>query len=316
MKKLDQATISEFANEQDISQLTSSYNQIYEIIESAIETVASKNKLLIPLDKVELYPINSFANSSNTTVSELDFLLTIESPQLELNSQSLILSKWQKFKKDFSMAWRNRNTKRNKKKKRKLQKHNIGENYYENVPYNIMRVKSDIFEEIVNNVSNLTIVANKQNYLRIVANQEFGLTFNLYIAIKSDNLIKFWIPQRNEFNILNLKELGEFVSKKTSIIGANYLASFRIFNNLYYYIYKTQPPMLLIEYILSCIPDTLFKNNNQFDSFCQVINYLINNKGVLIDNNEFLETYAKTDYYKNTLKTQTIQFIKNLSKVL
>ena len=316
MKKIDGATIEEFSKEQDLTFISDAYNQIFELIRSATESVASRNLVIVPLNSIKIEPINSFSNSSNTTSSELDILITIESPQLELNSQTLILSKWKKFSSDISNAWKNRkkSKKRRKKKKRALQ--TPVEDYAEELPYNIVRFKNDLFEEIVARLSSLSIITNTASKIKVVANQELGVSFNVYTAIKSSNKLKFWNKPKNDFNVYNLDLLNEKITQKTGEIGGNFLKIFRIFNNFYYHIYKKQPQLCFIENIMLALPNTLFNARSANDCFCQIINYINNTKTLYLFKSSKIDEYVLNKEIRVQFISQTTGFIKSIVKIL
>ncbi len=315
MKKLDTQSVLDFANEQDVTQIGSSYSTLLSILNSAMEQVSSRNMMLVPLNEVYITPINSFSNASNTTVSELDVLVSINSTQLEHNSYGLILTKWQKFTKDIKTAWKNRNKKKKKKKKKREVKQQAV-NYYDQLPYNIMRLKNDLFEEIVNRMTNLSIVYNQAYKISVVANQELGFVFNVYTGIKSGESTKIWNMGANSFDVYNFNKMQNFIMQKTAIVGPNFLKVFRIFNNLYYYIYKKQPTIGLIESIMMSIPEKLFAQTTIENCFCSIINYINNVKGYLLFKNSHIDEFVTTKNQQTQLKTQTVNFIKQICKVL
>lgn len=119
MKKIDASSVLEFSKAQDVTQIAASYSVLTDILTDSMQQISATNMSIIPLDSIEINPINSFSNASNTQVSELDMMISINSPQLELNSYKLVLSKWQKFNKNLKDAWANRNSKKKKKKEKK-----------------------------------------------------------------------------------------------------------------------------------------------------------------------------------------------------
>ena len=102
MKKIDASSVLEFSKAQDVTQIAASYSVLTDILTDSMQQISATNMSIIPLDSIEINPINSFSNASNTQVSELDMMISINSPQLELNSYKLVLSKWQKFNKNLT----------------------------------------------------------------------------------------------------------------------------------------------------------------------------------------------------------------------
>lgn len=315
MKKIDTLSVLEFSKPQDVTQIATSYSILSDILTDSMQKISATNMSIIPLDSIEINPINSFANASNTQVSELDMLISINSPQLELNSYKLVLSKWQKFNKNLKDAWANRNSKKKKKKKKRAVQQASKHQYYDDLPYNIMRLKNDLFDEIVRHMSNLSIIYNQPYKIKVVANQELGITFNIYVAIKVGETTKIWNPALNDFDTYNLTNLQNEVSEKTKKLGPNFLDVFRIFNNLYFYINKKQPPMGLIESVMFSIPESLFSGTIE-DCFCSIINYLNNIKAVTMFNEAKLENYVVGKNLQGQTKTQLVAFIKSICKVL
>ena len=315
MKKIDTLSVLEFSKVQDVTQIAASYSTLSDILTDSMQKISATNMSIIPLDSIEINPINSFSNSSNTQVSELDMLVSINSPQLELNSYKLVLSKWQKFNKNLKDAWANRNSRKKKKKKKRAVQQSAKHQYYDDLPYNIMRLKNDLFEEIVRHMSNLSIIYNQPNKIKVVANQELGITFNIYVAIKVGAKTKIWNPALNDFDTFNLDALQNKVSEKTKKLGPNFLDVFRIFNNLYYYINKRQPPIGLIESVMFSIPENLFCGTIE-DCFCSIINYLNNIKAVTMFNEAKIENYVVGKNLQGQIRTQIIGFVKSICKVL
>lgn len=315
MKKIDTSSVMEFSKMQDVTQIAASYSILSDILTDSMQNISATNITIIPLESVEINPINSFSNSTNTPVSELDMMVSINSPQLELNSYKLVLSKWQKFNKNLKDAWANRNTKKKKKKKKRAIQQSTKHQYYDDLPYNIMRLKNDLFDEIVRHMSNLSIIYNQPYKIKVVANQELGITFNIYVGIKVGETTKIWNPALNDFDVYNLKNLQNKVSEKTKKLGPNFLEIFRIFNNLYYYINKRQPIIGLIESIMFSIPENLFNGSSE-DCFCSIINYLNNIKAVAMFKESKIENYIIGKNLQGQTRTQIIGFIKSICKVL
>ena len=315
MKKIDTSSVMEFSKMQDVTQIAASYSILSDILTDSMQNISATNITIIPLESVEINPINSFSNSTNTPVSELDMMVSINSPQLELNSYKLVLSKWQKFNKNLKDAWANRNTKKKKKKKKRAIQQSTKHQYYDDLPYNIMRLKNDLFDEIVRHMSNLSIIYNQPYKIKVVANQELGITFNIYVGIKVGETTKIWNPALNDFDVYNLKNLQNKVSEKTKKLGPNFLEIFRIFNNLYYYINKRQPPIGLIESIMFSIPENLFNGSSE-DCFCSIINYLNNIKAVVMFKESKIENYIIGKNLQGQTRTQIVGFIKSICKVL
>ncbi|MGN1162840.1 MAG: hypothetical protein ACI4T2_02870 [Christensenellales bacterium] len=316
MKKLDIVSVLEFSQAQDVTQIAASYFVLLEILNSSMQNISATNLSIVPFDSIKIHPINSFANSSNTPVSELDMMISINSPQLELNSNKLILSKWQKFNKTIKDAWANRNVKKKKKKRKRTVQQAAKHQYFDDLPYNVMRLKNDLFEEIVRHMSNLSIIYNQPYKIKVVANQELGLTFNVYTAIKVGESTKIWNPGLNDFDAYNLQILQNRVDEKTKKLGQNFLKIFRIFNNLYFYINKKQPPIALIESVMFSIPDNLFEGNSIEDCFCSIINYLNNIKAVTMFKESKIEEYIIGKNLQGQTKTQIVGFVKSVCKVL
>lgn len=315
MKKLDIDSVLEFAKAQDVTQIATSYSFLCNVLNESMQQISATNLSIIPYESVSIFPINSYSNSSNTQVSELDMMISINSPQLELNSYKLVLSKWQKLNKDVKNAWANRNKKKKRKKKKRQLQTATKHEYYDDLPYNIMRVKNDLFEEIARRMSNLSIIYNQPYKIKVVANQELGLVYNVYLSIQVGDLTKIWNPALNDFDVYDLKKLQNRIGEKSKKIGPNFLNVFRIFNNLYYVTNKRQPPIAMIESVMFSIPEELFEGN-QNDCFCSVINYICNIKAVTMFKNANIEDFVRTKNNQGQIKSQIVSFIKSVGKIL
>ena len=178
-----------------------------------------------------------------------------------------------------------------------------------------MRLKNDLFDEIVRHMSNLSIIYNQPYKIKVVANQELGITFNIYVGIMVGETTKIWNPALNDFDIYKLKNLQNEVSEKTKKLGSNFLDIFRIFNNLYFYVYKRQPPIGLVESVMFSIPENLFSGTID-DCFCSIINYLNNIKAVTMFNEAKIENYMLGKNLQGQTRTQIVGFVKSICKVL
>ena len=105
------------------------------------------------------------------------------------------------------------------------------------------------------------------------------------------------------------------MSEKTKKLGSNFLDIFRIFNNLYFYVYKRQPPIGLIESVMFSIPENLFSGTID-DCFCSIINYLNNIKAVTMFNEAKIENYMLGKNLQGQTRTQIVGFVKSICKVL
>ncbi|MEG1500103.1 MAG: hypothetical protein RR400_03455 [Clostridia bacterium] len=307
MKKININLLKEFSEEQSIEIVSQSFDIFNDIINCSIENLSLKNSL-IQADRVKPFIVGAFQNACNTPVSEFNILVPIFSPQIEANSTFLILNKFEMFKNKAKFLWENRKKKRKKNKKKESAK--SLKDMVEK-PYNLSDFKEDLTDEIAKQVTSLTVLNNRSDSIQIISNVEFGINYNVFVALSSDGKYKFWNGPKNDFDIIDIDNSMKIIKDLQEECGANVVKFGRILNNLYHQIYKKEPGLLVIENILASCPKKLYVAKDVESLVIQIFNYFFNFNSTFKKDNNYL---CQIENIKIELNEQSNNFIKMIKK--
>ena len=332
-KILDKSIIKDFANKIDNFEAKRVFYLMAEYIDE-ISNKLSQNNNIINEQNIELFEAGDLYFNSLTINSELDFFLSIKSPQIEMNSTNIMGNKFNILLNKIKHAWQNRRKKNNKfdkRKQKKLNKKNsmITEKDLLNQKekqYSLYDLKNDFFNELTFKLTNMTILYNTPSNIKIFSKDEFKYKINIYPVIKRESYFKIWDNNKHKLmkvDILNAKQMLEekakLISKQNSINKNSsediLFEIIRIFKNLYFNFYKTYDYQFIESLIYYC-PNSLFTNNDDndfvYNVFLKVLNYLnhynlINQKALINSDNTISQQYNISNYKI----TNFINLIKN-----
>lgn len=330
---IDRGMIEEFG--QSISS-EKARNVFYALIDDLDEIASelSQTNSLISEQNVELFLSGDFLTETLTQVSELNFYLSVRNAQLELNSINIMTNKFKIFWERLKTAWKNRNkssARARKKEAKKLKKKNsqITEAQLrekKEKPYALVDFKSDFFDGLATKLTNMTILYNCPDRIRIVGRDEFGYRINLFPALKHDDFFKVWDAESHKF-----KETKPFEAKKILETKAKEISSLskgkddgeilykiiRIFKVLFYNLEKSNDYQF-IESLINFVPSSLFKYEEEehhvYNVFLKVLNYISNSS---ISDVRSIYNQEKTIYMQEGITVLTIRsFLREIKGCL
>lgn len=299
-----------------------------------IASELSQTNTLISEQNVELFLTGDFLTETLTQVSELNFYLSVRNAQLELNSIDIMTNKFKIFLDKVKNAWKNRNknsARARKKEAKKLKKKNsqiteVQLREKKEKPYALVNFKSDFYEGLATKLTNMTILYNYPDRIRIVGRDEFGYRINLFPALKHDDFFRIWDPQTNKFKETKPFEAKRILSKKAEEIsllskgkenGDILYKIIRIFKVLFYNLEKSNE-FQFIESLVNFVPSSLFKFEEEeyhvYNVFLKVLNYISN---VSISDVRSIYNQEKTIYMQEGITVLTIRsFMKEIKSCL
>lgn len=231
----------------------------------------------VRLESCILQPINETFNYSYIPGSDFIYFLGIPSPQLEINSLTYS-NRWEKFKERLARAWAETSRKQRKKKARQKEAGVREEKKLENnfEKYTLYHLLEDLQEAFSKNLSQSTIIYKRQNSIKIVGKEDFGVNTNIiiYPVILEDDDYKFFISKKKGFVTYNFKHRAEVFNKKLEKIGPNYLFMLKTLNYLITEFTKHPANQLLVEGIMNGCPEEFLKGDDIYACFIKLINYL------------------------------------------
>lgn len=291
----------------------------------------------VNIQNTELLLAGDFFTNTPIVMSELDFYLVVRSAQIELNSIGPMEKKWRVWLERLRVAWGNRNKNSAKARKRAAKKakkdskkkvitqKDLTEK--KEKPYTIASFKTDFFEGLTERVTNLTVLYNQANKIRILAKDEFGFRINIYPAIKHDDGLKIWDTRTNKFILTQPDEAKKLLEEKNQEILKNnskieeediLYSIIRVFKNIFYNVMQSYNYSFLESVIYSC-PNSLFKLDKEsehpvYEVFLKVLNYLNNAN---ISNIRSIYNQEKTIYQQHGVTVYGLKsFLKEVNEYL
>ncbi len=331
---IDRGMIEEFA--QDIS--SEKARSVFYALSDKLDEVSaelSQTNVLIQEQNVELFLAGDFLTETLTQVSELNFYLSIRNAQVELNSVDLMTNRFKIFWNKVKKAWKNRNknsARARKKEAKKIKKANsqITETQLrekKEKPYSLVDFKMDFYDGLATKLTNLTVLYNYEDKIRIIGRDEFGYRINLFPVIKHDDFFRIWDAERNKFKEIRPFEAKSILEKKEKeIAGLTPLGKengeilyeiIRIFKILFYNLEKSNDYQF-IESLINFVPSSLFKYENEehhsYNVFIKVLNYLSNSP---LSEIRSIYNQEKTIYMQEGVSVLTIRsFLKEIKNCL
>lgn len=242
---------------------------VYDLVSSAIENI---NSPFVRLDKCVLQPANEIYTGAFAQLSEFDFFLGIENPQIEFNSRSR-KNFWEYAWREFRAAWR-LGRKKYKKKKKKEQEISVKEIE----KYKISDFKHDLFLKIVNFLSETSIIYENMTSVSFVGQEDFGtgVKINIYVGVydSETQTFKLYNEIKNKFITVAFKKRFDYLEFKTAQCGEMFKNMLTIFNSLYSKSYNRIPNQILTESLLFSCPNALFDKDDLYKTFVNVANYI------------------------------------------
>ena len=310
--------VGNYLSEDEINEF---YEDITNLFNDSIDEVFNKNHE-ISSDKINYIIINDFLNMTYTINSTFDILLSIESPMLEKNTEkNEKFSLKNNFKELYNgMKFLRKDRKNQKRLKRKRNKKNIQQQQdvvYTNdiiVPnnkkalYNLEQFRTDFFNNLVNKLSEKTILELDNYSLKIYAYDEIGININLYFSFydETDDTQKIYnfkdktyLKINPFYNLLTITEKNmKTYGKSTNLIKLFKTASYEIFNSFKY--------DRFIESFICSLPDNIINNNISYVTCMKkILSYLCNN-----DLTNYKSAFSDVSIYEDNYLNVSIYNIK------
>ena len=321
-KIIDKGMIEDFAKPISTEKARKVFYVLSDYIDDCAMEIEESNQI-VNSQNVNFFEAGDLLGNSLLSVSELDFYLSIKSAQIELNSIGTMENKFKNFLKKFKNAWKGRKKKtlrQQKKQARKIRKANavLTEKQLQEKkekPYDLSDFKNDVFEGLAEKLTNLSVLYNSPNKIRILAKDEFGFRINIYPVLKHEDFFRIWSETKNKFveikpfeakKILEekVKEIAN-INNSSKINDADILFKIiRIFKSLFYNIKQSYNYSFVDSLVCSC-PNSLFKieenDNYVYNVFLKVLNYL-NNTNLsqirsIYNNEKTIYQQENTTYY-------------------
>ena len=252
------------------------YNHVESKVESVLSASIERLGLQIPyisLNNVVLQPFNEVLSGAVTDNSTFYYLLGINNAQLELNTVKTNMF-WHNLKKRLKIAWDSR--KRRKKKKKKKDEKSLAEKVdFDGSKYNLFNLTKDLFETIRLFLSQTSIISMDDNFLYIVGKDDFGSNTQIKIEIcfYNEDCFKFF-EGKKKLKQYNFSCRLKCLSEKKLEAGDNFVKMLKIFNVLYHQANHEMPNAMFMESVLYNVPDKLYDEQNIYDVFIKIVNYL------------------------------------------
>lgn len=267
---IDKSLIESIVKNDNQSYYKKVNDRVSSILTNSIKRL-SKQVPYISTENVVLQPYNEILSGAITDNSVFSYLLGVESAQLELNTRK-INTFWRNLKKRLKFAWANRR-KRKSKKNKDVKQDKID---FNSGKYNIYSLTDDLFEAIVLNLCETSLISKDDNCLYIVGKDDFGVNakIKIEVCLYSNENFKFFINKKKGFKEYNLTCRLNCLNEKILEAGPNFVNMLKIFNVLYFYVNQEHPNAMFLESILYNVPDKLYEDKSVYDTFLKVVNYL------------------------------------------
>ena len=297
---INKELINNIANLENKKYIKQTNKLINNIIGATIEKMEQQVSF-VSLKNTILQPVNELLTGAIIDNSAFIYILGINNPQLELNTikgESL----WKNFKEKFIIAWRNRKSifNRRKRKKKKFKKNKDENLQFTNKPidvtkYNLSNLVEDFQSKIILFLSETSLTYLFEDRLELVGKDDFGANTKIviYPMIYDGNIYKYYVNKKKGFVEINLENRIANIEKKISEVGENYIKMLKIFNYLYFNVNLSMCNQIFLESILCSIPNNFYIGEDIFKVFLKIINYLSINKlkDVKSINNNSLSIY-------------------------
>lgn len=316
-KIFDESLITSISKPLDSSYMSNAYGYMCECLEKSISNIIKKRPIINDFGVEIVNECKNFAEGEN---SSLDIFVKIQAPTLELDCYNLNKNFFKKVSKNFINAWHlAKSEKKKSRRKRKKEKNKEkNENTKIITKYTLLSLKTDIVNELVNYFTDETFFSILGNSIFIYSKDELGVNINLYLVFGMEEEYKLFNTTTYKLSYIDFKERTQNFDKKYNKIGENYISILRIINELFNKIIGHYPNQILIESILFNLPNEIFENDNIYNVFICVVNYIDFNLTNLlkfksiIDQNEKIENQelCKIDL------SDFISFIKKITVLM
>ncbi len=305
MTILNSNIIKEFAKSVDNSSFNQAYSKVNQYINDALSIIKNRNPYI---NNYDIFIANEAFSDAEFYASTLDIFIVFNAVQIELNQEKNKENKfiksikyfWQSFQDNF-FIFRSKKRKNNKYLKKVEKKVMLLEKY------NVTTLYNDILVQLSKQMYNKTELYINSNKITIIGEEEFGLPINIYpVFYVDEEKFKLYNIKTDKNIIIDFKDRFQNVEIKNLQTNDNYINQIRIFNNIYWNIFKQKPNQIFIESLIFSCPNNLFVND-VVETTINLVNYIKNNtmqnlKSICDETIDLFNEQLNTVDYQSALK--------------
>lgn len=247
-------------------------NLVYNLISSAVEEVSQKSPFVIP-QKCVLIPVNEICNGAFTQLSEFDYFLGIDNPQIEMNTKTR-KNFWKYAWREFKASWRI-GRKKYKKRKQSDEQEVLPKTIEK---YQLSHFRHDVVNGVAEFLSGSSIIYEYGRHFAMVGKEDFGTNVKINVYVTSfdstEQSFKLYSNNRNKFTTVNFGSRFENLEYKKEMCGEMFSDMIKIINSLYSKNFNRVPNQILVESLLFRCPNILFDKNDVYKTFINVANFI------------------------------------------
>lgn len=277
MFKISKEMVNNFAEVINLKAYKNSYAIIDGCVKKAMDNIISRNS---NIRHYELFVANEVFSGTEFAGSSLDLFLYLDAKQLELNYDANN-TKTKNIKNNIVMFFKEfiNGFKIIRKRKKKLSEKKIlkeEKKLSEKNDYDLKSFLIDLQLQFCKLFSKTTSIIVMSNKIKIVGKEDLGIDVNIYPVFKNDDNA-FYLYNLSEKNktIIDFRDKQINVSLRNNQTNSLFKIQTRIFNGIYWNIFKTTPNQIFIESLLYNVPIDFF-TCNIYESTITIINYLKN----------------------------------------
>ena len=277
MVNISKNIVDEFVKSVNQTSFKTAYYTINYYIEQAMSNIMAKNPLI---NSYAVYVANEVFTGTEFSSSSLDIFLEINAIQLELNFKekkqyvfkSGLATFFNTFKSNFKLFSRKNPSQKVREKRIKKEEQKLEQKQN----YDVVCFFKDLQIQIAKQSYKTTKIGIHPNHISIVGKDEYGLDINIFPVFVSGNDYSVL------YNIKNKKEtLVDFKYRWNNLEEINsktknlFKLQVRIFNNIFWNVFKASPNQIFIESLLFNVPLEYY-TYNIYETTSGIINYLRN----------------------------------------
>lgn len=243
---------------------------VYTLVSNVIHDISALSPF-VRVDKCFLQPANEICTNALTQLSQYDYFLGIDNPQIELNSKTR-KNFWKYAWREFRAAWR---LGRKKYKKQKQETKTV-----ESIEkYKLSDFKHDFINNLANYLSTTSVIYEHMQHISVIGKEDFGsgVKINIYFTIydEKNETFKFYNEIKNKYKLYSFGDRFSNMDIKYEECGDMFNSMVRMFNSLFSKSYNRIPNQILIESLIFNCPKVLFIEGDLYQTFLNVANYII-----------------------------------------
>lgn len=244
-------------------------DMVFNLVSQALSDLSEKSAFVV-LDKCILLPVNEICTGATSQLSTYDYFLGIENPQIEMNTKTQ-KNFWKFAWREFRASWR---LGRKKYKMRKNDKVSIEKLE----KYQLSDFRHDLVDAMANHLTETTMLYERMRKISIVGREDFGskVKINIFVSLydSTKNSFKLYSENKNKFSEFSFGDRFENLENKKSTCKTAFTDMIKLFNVIYSKTYNRIPNQILIESLIYGCPNLLFKENDVFQTFVNVANFI------------------------------------------